>query len=186
MYTFTKTILFSVRMVALVSAVGKVLIAVGALLGLAAYSNEVLLDKVINVLGSTPVFGLIMLILGQWLGETFDVLTYRIEGGVGGPSARHLRLRMRYARSLLNKPRWYPNEDRIVREIERTDQAMVAAGFASLGKWRPDHAKSNAQTADYLRACSALIKKMGMRKASCMNGALQRQLKSKACAPFYE
>ncbi len=185
MYRIAIAILFSARLVALVTSIGKAIIAVGGLLGVAAYSNDWLMSGAIDVLNSTPVFGLIMLILGQWMGEAFDILTYRIEGGVGGASARHVRWRMGFTRSLLNKPRWYPNEDRIVREFERTDRAMIAAGFAGLGKWHPDDAKSNNQTADYLRACATLINEFGIRKAGHLSAPLLRQIKSKSSASLY-
>lgn len=158
-------ILSFLRLVALVSAVSKGLILVASALGVAYYSTEEMGLKILTVLSSTPVFALAMLVCGQWLGEWFDSLFYRIEGGMGGASARYLRFRLGFTRRLITKPAWYRNEDRISREVARTNRAMSAAGFANVGSWHPDDAVGIQQRAEYLRACSALIKKLGVRKA---------------------
>lgn len=156
--------------------VTKIVTPLAGMLGLKITGDEGLLRLMGDVLLSTPVFAISAMIVGQWIGELLDGYHYRIEGGTGGASKRHLMRRLRFTKWILKRPFWYPNEDRITREFERTNRALMASGIAPIDavEDEADNRARSTQT-DYIEACLALIGGMGVRRAALLSPAIKRR-----------
>lgn len=154
----------------------KLVTPLAGMLGLNISGEGGLLQVIGDLLLSTPVFAISAMIVGQWIGELLDGYHYRIEGGAGGASRRHLMRRLRFTKWILKGPFWYPNEDRIAREFERTNRALMAAGISPIDALE-DEADKRARSAqtDYIEACLALIGGIGVRKAALLSPAVKRR-----------
>ena len=146
------------------------------MLGIEITGDHGLLDPLADLMLSTPVFAIAAMIVGQWIGEILDGYHYRIEGGVGGASRRHLIRRLRFTKLILKRPFWYPNEDRIAREFNRTNRALAAAGILPIDEV-VDETDERARVAqdDYIQACVALLKGLGVKKAALLSPAVKRR-----------
>lgn len=168
----------------------KLVTPLAGMFGLKITGDGGLLRSMGDLLLSTPVFAISAMIVGQWIGELLDGYHYRIEGGIGGASKRHLMRRLRFTKWILKRPFWYPNEDRITREFERTNRALMAAGISPIDAVE-DEADKRARSAqtDYIEACSALIRGIGVRRAALLSPAVKRRsmrigLNNATCIPF--
>lgn len=100
----------------------------------------------------------------------------RIEGGGGGASRRHLVNRLRFTRLILRRPFWYPNEDRIERELARTNRALRAAGIAAIDSIVQDaDPRVLTERNDYIVSLVALLKALGVAKTARLSPAVRRR-----------
>jgi hypothetical protein len=127
------------------------------------------------MIDSTPLTVVTCLVLGQWIGEALDAAFYRREGGEGAMAKWLLVQRLRFTAAIAKRPVWYPNEDRIRREFERTNRALTLSRFPALEWFQSEDEKAANREIDYLRACIALVKALGVRKAAVLAPAVRRR-----------
>lgn len=170
-----KRILFAIQIAGAAMTAAKLLLFGLAVFGLTVAGDMGLFGRAFDVAMSTPVFAVAAMVTGQWIGEMLDARFYRIEGGVGGASRRHLIRRLRWTAALIYRPFWYPNEDRIKREVGRTNRALVAAGFAPVDWDENDNQDRNERNREYILACVALLKSLGVKKSARLSAAVKRR-----------
>lgn len=163
------------RMAAVVSGIVKGSVAIAALLGFSGTAFAVSSNLLGDLIDSTPLTVITCLVLGQWIGEAADAAFYHREGGEG-PMAKWLLVqRLRFTAGIAKRPFWYLNEDRIKREFERTNRALTLSRFPPLEWFHSEDEKAATREIDYLRACIALVKALGVRKAAVLAPAVRRR-----------
>ena len=164
-----------IRMAAVVSGLIKGFAFVAMLLGLSAVAVNEWSNLLGAMIDSTPLTVITCLVLGQWIGEALDAAFYRREGGEGALAKWLLVQRLRFMAAIAKRPFWYPNEDRIRREFERTNRALTLSRFPPLEWFQSEDEKAANREIDYLRASIALVKALGVRKAAVLAPAVRRR-----------
>ena len=136
---------------------------------IAPISEWLWLGQVYDFLTWTPVFALSLIIVGTWISEMFDALTYRLEGSPTLWGTVLLWSRLRFTRAVLARPAWYPNEHRVQREIARTNEALSNAGFATLGDLPITSDSDVSSAVEYLSVAGAMIWALGVVRAGSMS-----------------
>ncbi|WP_132833543.1 hypothetical protein [Sphingomonas sp. PP-CC-3G-468] len=171
MFKFIRVIIGLVRLVGAFTAALGIASRVGGSYGLSIgpISGWAWLGTVYDFLTWTPIFAISLIIVGTWVSEIFDVLTYRLEGSPTFWGTVLLWSRLRFTRSVLGRPAWYPNEDRVQREIARTNRALSKAGFATLDGLPTESASNSSSAVEYLSVAGAMIWAIGVVRAGSMS-----------------
>jgi len=164
------------RSAAAVTTGVKLTVPLLGMFGVEMTGDDGLLRTLTDLMLSTPVFAIAAMIVGQWIGEMVDGYHYRIEGGFGGASRHHLVRRLQFTTLIMKRPFWYPTEDRIKREFDRTNRALIAAGIQPIDPIPADAGENvRAIQEDYILACMALLKGVGVRKTATLSAAVKRR-----------